>query len=67
MPNTVVLATLDIWDKIGIRGQRHDKDLIKRMIPEVQPHTPFSLMGQEGWETLAPLLPVQVRRTHKPQ
>jgi len=62
LPNSVVLGTVDITDETALRGHGHVQELKKRMIPETQPHYPFALLGQEGWEAMAPFLPVETGR-----
>jgi len=65
LPNTVVLATADIVDEISVRGLKHVDQLRKRMVPETQSYYPFALLGQDGWEAMAPFLPIEVGRYTK--
>jgi len=65
LPNTVVLATADIVDVICIRGLKYVDKLKVQMRPETQSYYPFALLGQEGWETMAPFVPIEVARYSK--
>ena len=65
LPNTVVLATADIVDVICIRGLKYVDKLKVQMRPETQSYYPFALLGQEGWEAMAPFVPIEVGRYSK--
>lgn len=65
-PNAVVLTTVDEKDETYLRKMTAFKfDRIKSMRPELQAHTPFALLRQEGWELLNPFVPVQIGRYTK--
>ena len=59
------MCTADITDTTSLRGRRQLEQLAKQMKPEVVSYNPFSLLSQEGWETLAPFVPIQVDRYTK--
>ena len=61
----MVLATADIVDVICIRGLKYVDKLKVQMRPETQSYYPFALLGQEGWETMAPFVPIEVGRYSK--
>ena len=60
-----MLATADIVDVICVRGLKHVDKLRKEMVPETQSYYPFALLGQDGWEAMAPFLPIEVGRYTK--
>lgn len=65
LPNTVVLGTADILDVISVRGLKFVDELRKNMRPETQSYYPFALLGQGGWEAMAPFVPIEVGRYSK--
>ena len=36
------------------------KDKEHNMIPDTDSHLPFALLGEEGWRTMDPFLPIEV-------
>lgn len=48
-------------DQAEVRGRnRWWTKMEKNMIPDTQSHLPFALLGEEGWRTMDPFLPVEV-------
>ena len=62
--NSVVVGSVCLGARIQrtAPGQRWWVFKERNMVPDMDSHLPFALLGEEGWRKFDPFLPVEVRK-----